>query len=454
MDLKRIKPILVVDDEPQMRFALNEVIEKLGFSTVTSPSGEDAISKLRRSDFSLVITDMKMPKMDGIALIKEIRRNFCDLPIIVMTAYGTIENAVEAIKEGATDYILKPFSIETLKKTIESAITRIPSEKEVITANPEMRRILNLAKDLASSDITVLIYGESGTGKELLARFIHRASGRADNPFIAVNCAAIPESLLESELFGYERGAFTGAVERKKGKFELASGGTILLDEIGEIPIALQAKLLRVLQEKEIDRIGGREPIPIAVRVVATTNRDLFRECIEGRFREDLYYRLSVFPIKVPPLRERPEDIPLLAAHFLERFSALARKDIKGFSDEAIEILRARKWRGNVRELENVVQRAVFLCKGDRIEPGDFLLENESPIGTVDGKTHIIEKEPFPKTVDDMERELIFKTLREVNGNKTKAARILGVSVRTIRNKLKKYGQNFPGEEKTLGHGI
>jgi len=293
-----------------------------------------------------------------------------------------------------------------------------------------MQRIIQLAGNLAANDITVLVTGESGTGKELLARHIHRLSRRKDKPFVAVNCAAIPENLLESELFGHEKGAFTGANERKKGKVELADSGTILLDEIGEMPMLLQAKLLRVLQEREIDRVGGKEPVKVDVRVIATTNRDLVLECAEGRFREDLFYRLNVFPLRVPPLRERPEDIPLLAEHFIRNFAAVAGKTIRGCSDEVLADLQQMPWRGNVREFENVLQRAVFLCSSDTVGSGDLMVDHAGPRPAGNGK--------------DMEKDMIMKTLKEVNGNKAKAAELLGVSVRTVRNKLSEYGQKLP----------
>jgi DNA-binding NtrC family response regulator len=431
-----VKPVLIVDDDPQIRLALKEAIQRLGYSTALCDSGADALEKLRQSSYSLVVTDMKMPWMDGLMLLREIRSRIGNLPVLIITGFGTIENAVETMKEGATDYLLKPFSFDTLKKTIESIMMRINNQKEILTADPGMKKIVTLAGNLATSDITVLIYGESGTGKELLARYIHKFSRRKDKPFIAVNCAAIPDNLLESELFGHEKGAFTGAIERKKGKFELASGGTILLDELGEMSMMLQAKLLRVLQEREIDRIGGKEPIQVDVRVIATTNRDLKKECLEGRFRDDLYYRLNVFPVTAPPLRERPDDIPLLASHFVEKFSTLAGKKISGFSENAADLLKNRQWDGNVRELENVIQRAVFLCKGEIIDSDDLMLED-----TIEGTG-------FRGKIRDMEKDLILQTLRDMNGNKTKAAKVLGVSVRTIRNKLNEYRQKFPIEWK------
>jgi DNA-binding NtrC family response regulator len=432
VEIGETKPILVIDDSPQMRMALKEAIQKLGHRVVACENGKEAIEKLRRHGFSLIVTDMKMPQMDGLTLLREVRRSIGNLPVLVITGFGTIENAVESMKEGATDYLMKPFSFDALKKTINSILVRIRNAREILTQNPKMHKIVSIAENLAASDITVLVYGESGTGKEILARQIHRMSRRADKPFVAVNCAAIPDNLLESELFGYEKGSFTGAIERRTGKFELAKGGTILLDEVGEMSMTLQAKLLRVLQEKEIDRIGGNEPIAVDVRVIATTNKDLYKECSEGRFREDLYYRLNVFPVKLPALRERPEDITFLALHFMKRFSAYAGKEIKGFSENAIALLKNRQWRGNVRELENVIQRAVFLSKGKLINSEDFLLEDVTAKTAMNGN------------LKNMEKELILQTLKDVNGNKTKAARILGVSVRTIRNKLNEYGKKFP----------
>jgi len=428
------RPILVVDDDAQMRMALSEAIQRSGYFATLCDNGADALEKLAHAAYSLIITDMKMPRMDGLTFLKEVRKRVGNLPVLVITGFGTVENAVETMKEGATDYLMKPFSFDTLTKSIASIMARISPDRDLLTANPAMQRIVQLAGDLAANDITVLIAGESGTGKELLARHIHRLSRRKDKPFVAVNCAAIPENLLESELFGHEKGAFTGAGERKKGKVELADSGTILLDEIGEMPMLLQAKLLRVLQEREIDRVGGKEPVKVDVRVIATTNRDLAKECAEGRFREDLFYRLNVFPLRVPPLRDRPEDVPLLAEHFIRNFSVVAGKTIRGCSDEVIADLQQMPWRGNVREFENVLQRAVFLCSSDTVGRNDLMVDHAGPRPAANGK------------LKDMEKDMIMKTLKEVNGNKAKAAKLLGVSVRTVRNKLSEYGQGqkFP----------
>ncbi|MFA5073254.1 MAG: sigma-54 dependent transcriptional regulator [Nitrospirota bacterium] len=438
MQTRAQKSILIVDDDSQIRKALSEAIRRMGFTVDACDGGEPALEKLRHAEYAMVVTDMNMPTMSGLAFLKEIRRRIGNLPVLVITGFGTVENAVESMKEGATDYLMKPFSYDSLKKSIESMMMRTSGDREIVTASPAMKRLVALAENLAANDITVLILGESGTGKELLARQIQKTSRRKDQPFVPVNCAAIPDTLLESELFGHEKGAFTGALDRKKGKFELANHGTILLDEIGELPLLLQAKLLRVLQEREIDRVGGREPIPVDVRIIATTNRNLARECSEGKFREDLFYRLNVFPLKVPPLRERQEDILALADRFIAQFSSAAGKTITGYTDEAADFLKTHPWRGNVRELENVIQRAVFMCSTDRITLYDLMLDiQDEQNQAVNGK------------IKDMEKELILRTLKEVNGNKARAAHILGVSVRTIRNKLNEYGKNFPDGEKT-----
>ncbi|MBF0521294.1 MAG: sigma-54-dependent Fis family transcriptional regulator [Nitrospirae bacterium] len=430
-----MKPILVVDDDPQMRDALREAIKRLGFAAVVAENGQDALNKLATTPIALVVTDMKMPKMDGLTFLKEVKKRVGSLPVLVITGFGTVENAVEAMKEGASDYLMKPFSFDTLTRKINSIMEAMNSVKEIITENQRMKKILMLANEVASGDTTVLIYGESGTGKELVARFIHQSSQRKQKQFVGVNCAAIPENLLESELFGHEKGAFTGATDRKLGKFELASGGTILLDEIGEMPLPLQAKLLRVLQEKELDRVGGKQTIPIDTRVIATTNRDLYKESTEGRFREDLYYRLSVFPLHIPPLRERPEDVIALGEYFVKKYASLLGKNVKGIKKEALSIIEKNPWRGNIRELENVIHRAVLLSRTEFIDTDDFLFND--PVAPV--------TDSDSKGIRAMEKDLIFKTLKEVDGNKTKAAKILGVSVRTIRNKLNEYGKDFPG---------
>ncbi|WP_235203271.1 sigma-54-dependent transcriptional regulator [Candidatus Magnetobacterium casense] len=437
MEATMAKPILLVDDDPQMRDALKEAIQRLGHSTVVAENGQDALTRLGNTPFAMVVTDMQMPKMDGLSFLKELRKRVGKLPVLVITGFGTVENAVEVMKEGATDYLMKPFSFDKLTRKVHTIMEGLTGSREIVSTNAKMRRILQIASEISTSDTTVLIYGESGTGKELIARHIHRHSHRKDKPFVAVNCAAIPDNLMESELFGHEKGSFTGATERKIGKFELANDGTILLDEIGEMSMGLQAKLLRVLQEKEIDRVGGRHTIPINIRVLATTNRDLYKESTEGNFREDLYYRLSVFPIHVPPLRERADDIIPLSEHFIKKFSALLGKELKGLNRDAAAFLEAKQWRGNIRELENVIHRAVLLSKGEFITTDDFMCDTDAPVATmaVDNSA---------KGIKEMEKDLILKTLKDVSGNKTKAAKILGVSVRTIRNKLNEYGKFFP----------
>jgi len=427
-----MRPVLIVDDDPVMRDALREAITKIGYESVVASDGVEAVDKIGNHEFSAVVTDMNMPRVNGLELIQKLRQSVADLPVLVITGYGTIENAVDCMKEGACDYIMKPFSFEKLRRSLEKIIAPEHEPDTIITTDRKMKDLIRIASDIARTDTTVLITGESGTGKELFARYIHKKSDRREGPFVAVNCAAIPENLLESEMFGHEKGSFSGATERKTGKFELADRGTILLDEIGEMPVSLQAKLLRVLQEKEVDRIGGRSPVKIDIRVIATTNRDLRREIMEGRFREDLYYRLSVFPIEIPPLRERNNDVKLLAGHFVRLFASRARKDIAGIDEKAMDMLLSHGWRGNVRELENVMHRAVVLCKGKKISSADIVLDGS-------GETFV---DAGTGSLKEMERKMILKVLKETGGNRTLAAKRLGITVRTLRNKLNEYGEN------------
>ncbi|MDX9714356.1 MAG: sigma-54 dependent transcriptional regulator [Dissulfurispiraceae bacterium] len=421
-----MKPVLIVDDEAHMAEALSEAVKRCGLLPTVMNSPIDALLKLNLLDYSLILTDMKMPKMDGLEFLKEVRKRGVFVPVIVITGYGTVENAVDAMKLGAADYLMKPFSFDALKKVIERIM---PSEDtDLVAAAPLMKKLVSMVKEVAPSDITVLLTGESGTGKEVIARYIHKYSMRSSGAFIAINCAAISESLLESELFGHEKGAFTGASDRRIGKFELANKGTLLLDEISEMAFQLQAKLLRAIQEREIDRIGGKAPVLVDTRIIATTNKNLLQEVKAGRFREDLFYRLNVFPIRIPTLRERKDDIIPLAEFFI---SKLAAKMGRGYSisDEFRNYLLQRQWNGNVRELENFIYRTVVIAKSDTLVPPDDDFEHnpDEP------------RELTGSTVKDMERELILNTLEETGWNKTKAAEKLGLSARTIRNKLKEY---------------
>ncbi|MBP8626572.1 MAG: sigma-54-dependent Fis family transcriptional regulator [Syntrophorhabdaceae bacterium] len=413
--------VLVIDDDYHMRVALKDSLSRVGYAVSTAEDGMKAIDEMGKGIFDLIITDVKMPHLNGIDLLKHIRREYPLLPVILVTAYGTIQDAVTVIKEGAFDYIQKPFSAEALYNTVRRALG--VNNGKIIYTSKAMRDVLLKAERVAKSDATVLIVGESGVGKELVARFIHENSDRAQMPFVPVNCASLPENLLESELFGYEKGAFTGANSRKMGKFEIADKGTILLDEITEMDFRLQAKLLRVLQEKEIEIVGSRYPKKIDVKVIATTNRNIKAMAAEGRFREDLYYRLNVFPIYVPPLRERKEDIPDLVACFLRKHSK--GMDV-GITDEAMRFLIENNWKGNARELENVIARA---C----------ILSNYSVIKL----THLNEmeftQESTKGSIKEMEMRLILDALKTCHGNKTKAASLLGVTARTLRNKIKEY---------------
>lgn len=457
------KPILVVEDDPSMRMALSESLVSCGYAVETAQDGVEALGKFRPGSYELVITDMRMPKMGGMEVIKGVKKVSPETPVIVMTAYGTVNTAVEAMKEGAADFVMKPFSLDDIeivvKNVIETSDRRDRTQgkeeahghrHEIITADKKMSALLELLRSVAKSRSSILIQGESGTGKELLARYIHQHSRRNHMPFIAVNCAAIPHTLLESEMFGYEKGAFTGAAQRRIGKFELADGGSILLDEVSEMDVQLQAKLLRVVQESEIDRLGGKDPIPVDVRIISTTNADLKKKISEKEFREDLYYRLNVVPVKVPPLRERKGDIPLLCDFFLEKYGKLNGRKKPRLSEEIKALLENYPWPGNVRELENVIERAVLVCNGETILPHHLFLEEDKELSTETssggGQKNSGSRQTL--TLREMEKTLIFETLDRVGGNKTRASQILGISIRTMRNKLNEYKneQGMTGE--------
>jgi len=444
-----LQPILIVDDEPSMRMALSESLISCGYSVDTAIDGQDALIKLSKSNFKLVITDLRMPKLGGMEVLKSIKRDSPATHVIVITAYGTINTAIEAMKEGASEFIMKPFSLEDLEGVVKAvlhtseqdastseAITSPKDNRELITRDPGMLSLLDMLQSVARSKSTVLIQGESGTGKELIARYIHRNSNRSHMPFIAINCAAVPHNLLESEMFGYEKGAFTGAAQRRMGKFELADRGTLLLDEISEMDIQLQAKLLRAIQESEIDRLGGRDPIPVDVRIIATTNSDLKRDIKEKKFREDLYYRLNVIPARIPSLRDRKGDIPILADYFLTKYAKINHKKKPKVVNEAFNFLNQYHWPGNVRELENVMERAVLISNEGHILPEHLVLEQDEKYSSSQIPAPICSGNI---TLREMEKNLIFETLKGLKGNKTKASQMLGISVRTMRNKLNEY---------------
>jgi DNA-binding NtrC family response regulator len=468
--------ILIVDDEPQMLIAMSETVKRLRFSIATAGSGVEAVEKIKHCRYRLVITDLRMPVVSGLDLLREVKYSSPRTQVVLVTAHGTVNNAVEAMKLGAFDYLLKPFSAEDLQTVVQRAIQKNESFLTVhkaqnafpiVTQDPDMLAALELAEQAARGKATILIQAESGTGKELVARSIHQLSPRKDGPFIAVNCAALPDHLLEAELFGHEKGAFTGAIAQKLGKFELANHGTLLLDEIGEMVQMLQAKLLRVLQEKEIDRVGGKGPIPVDVRVIATTNKDLKTLVQNGTFREDLYYRLNVIPLGIPPLRKRLSDVRLLADYFCEKYGLETHNRKMTLAPETHALLARHDWPGNVRELENIMQRATSLAANSVIYPQDLFLHDafrQLPRPTADASGPMPESASLQSSpearpgcgsrtkrlpagldlkagcsVSEMERQLIEITLAETDGNRTHAARLLGISLRTLRNKLREY---------------
>jgi two-component system response regulator FlrC len=428
--------VLVVEDDQTLREALCDTIQYGGYQTVSACNGIEALKRLETEQVDLVISDVQMDEMDGHTLLREVKSTRNELPFVLVTAHGSIENAVKAMREGATDYLLKPFEAEVLLEMVSRLGTNNHAySKGMIAEDPKTTQLCELARRVSVTNATVLISGESGTGKEVMARYIHENSDRAESPFVALNCAAIPETMLESMLFGYEKGAYTGAYQSRAGKFEQANGGTLLLDEISEMDLALQAKLLRVLQEKEVERLGGNTIIPLDVRVLATTNRNLREEVSSGRFREDLYYRLNVFPIHLPPLRMRPKDIVPLADILLKQYSC--GRDLR-FSAEAKECLLAHCWKGNVRELENCIQRSAILAIGDEVKADALFFEDALELGmeTQMEPTEVISKKQLDGDLKAREKQLIVDALEAVNGCRKDAAERLGISPRTLRYKL------------------
>jgi two-component system response regulator FlrC len=439
--------ILVVEDDDALRDALLITLESAGHRPIGAPGGREALDILGRESFSMVVSDLRMAPMDGLQLLSELRGRHPGLPVMLMTAFGDVDKAVAAMRGGACDFMLKPFEPKALLEQIARYATP-PSAAGVIGADALTREVLLLAARVARTDATVLLTGESGTGKEVFARYIHDQSLRAKGPFVAINCAAIPDNLLEATLFGHEKGAYTGAQAAQAGKFEQANGGTLLLDEISEMPLALQAKLLRVLQEREVERVGGKKPVPLDIRVLATSNRDMAAEVAAGRFREDLYYRLNVFPLLIPALRQRPADVLALARYFLALHgSRLGRVALLSPAAEAK--LAAYAWPGNVRELEKVIQRAVIMAPGELID-ADSLPVSGAAVGSAKAPVAVIPmptaSEPIgpakadsPANMRDLERQHILDTLAKVGGSRKKAVELLGISERTLRYKLAQY---------------
>src|SRR5712672_164123 len=445
--------ILIVEDEAKMRRLLELNLADDGFSTLSAGDAETGLKLLRENTVDLVLTDLKLPGMNGLEFLQGVKRQNAALPVVVMTAFGTVETAVEAMKTGASDYVLKPFSLGEMRmvirkeldvrdlreenRSLREALGKRYQHPNVVARSTRMQEVLATVDRVAPTNSTVLLGGESGVGKDLIARAIHEKSRRASGPFIKINSTAIPENLLESELFGYEKGAFTGATTSKPGKFELADKGTLFLDEIGDVPAPTQVKLLRVIQERDFERLGGTRTIKVDVRLIAATNRDLRAALEQGTFREDLYYRLNVVPIDIPPLREHKEDIPDLANLFLKKFCGDAGKEVITISPEATNLLMSHHWPGNVRELQNVIERACALAKTNKLEPSDIHIDSSprnKPSSSSDGFL------PAGMTLDQWEDDMIREALRRAQGNKSQAARLLGLSRNALRYRLSKIG--------------
>jgi two-component system, NtrC family, response regulator HydG len=457
--------LLVADDDPAVRQSLERALTREGYAVVLAPDGQSALERLQSGGVDLILSDLKMPGLTGLELLREAKAVAPDVDVILLTAFGTVEEAVKAMKDGATDFLTKPFQRAQLTKVVRQALERrdliaqnralqkrlddLLRQGNMIGTSPAFRRLMTLVQQVADSSATVLIQGESGSGKELVARAIHDRSSRRNGPFIAVNCAALPETLLESELFGYEKGAFTGAATRKEGRFELADGGTLFLDEIADLSPVTQPKILRVLQEGEFERVGGTRTLRVDVRIVTATNQDLATLVRDKRFREDLFYRLNVITIQVPPLRDKREDVPVLAQHFLRVYAAKNNRQLDGFTDEALGCLEAYSWPGNVRELENVVERAVVLARGTRVEAVDLpdavrersvMLLRADPGAPAEGGG-VVPEGVFQIRVGtplaEVEQRLLEETLRMNHGNKTLTAKMLGIDPKTVFRKLK-----------------
>jgi len=450
--------LLIADDDPEILTMLEDIFSGHGYRISTARWGNDAYQKLQAGGLDLLLTDLKMPDLDGFALLERMRREQPDLPVLVITSSKSVQDAVRAMKQGALDYVQKPFNVDELLVTVQNALevgrlrreSRLLAEElarpyrfeNIVGDDPRMQEVYALIRDVAGTSTTVLIEGESGTGKELIAQAIHYASPRNRQPLVKVNCVTLSESLLESELFGHERGAFTGAVSMKRGLFEVAHGGTLFLDEIGEMSPSTQMKLLQFLQDGTFRRVGGTQNLKVDVRIIAATNRDLRKMVSEEKYREDLYYRLHVFPISLPPLRERKGDIPRLARHFLQRFSQEMGKPVRGFTSEALRILENQSWPGNVRELENAIERALVLCKGEWLNEEVLAFLNEADSTEVEQSVRNLIRmgRPLQDQMESYERDILKEILQECHGNRTQAARRLCINRTTLLAKLKKHG--------------
>ena len=442
--------ILLIIDDYKERLEISNSLENQGFKIDTAGSETSAFEKLKSESYDLLVVDYNSSQINTLRIFEYVKEIKEDIKFVIIADDCNAEAAVQYMKDGAFDFLMKPLSKGTLesiiarviagkKETQEKKQNKLYQKYKIVTNNKQLIKLLELAKRIANSKAPVLIQGESGTGKELFARYIHQHSPRTNKNLVALNCAALPDGLLESELFGHEKGAFTGAITRKIGKFELANESSILLDEISEMNLYLQAKLLRVLQESEIDRVGGINPVPIDVRVIATTNRDLDISIKENKFRSDLFYRLNVIPIKILSLRERKDDIAVLSKYFIKKYNKIDKRNVKGITNEALEVLISMPWPGNVRELENIIERSLLLCDGNMIEKKDIFVGEEHKIPVTKPDTF----EPPAGTIREMERKMIFHTLEKTNGNRTHAADLLGISVRTLRNKLNEYRQTM-----------